>query len=101
MKREEVKEDPNLMANGRFQCLVAFGRFHHLVALARFRCLVALARFQCLAANERRRRSTFSHLPTFPPTILLKLSFFPLVLRFYFTVVLNRYLHIFILFFDL
>jgi hypothetical protein len=26
-KRKEVKEDPNLMANGRFHCLVALERF--------------------------------------------------------------------------
>jgi len=25
-EKKEVKKDPNLVANGRFQCLVAFGR---------------------------------------------------------------------------
>jgi hypothetical protein len=40
-ERKEVKEDPNSMALGRFHCLVAL---------------------------ERRRRSTFSPLRTFPPT---------------------------------
>jgi hypothetical protein len=39
-RRKEVKENPNSLANGRFQCLVA---------------------------NGRRRRNTFSPLPTFPP----------------------------------
>jgi hypothetical protein len=37
-RRKEVQEDPNSVANGRFQCLVA---------------------------NGRRKRSTFSPLPTF------------------------------------
>jgi hypothetical protein len=73
-EKEGMKEDPNWVTNGRFQCLVA---------------------------NGRRRRSTFSPLPTFPQVILLKLSFFPLILRFYFTMVLGCYLHISSLFFDL
>jgi hypothetical protein len=29
---------------------------------------MALGRFHCLVALERRRRNTFSPLPTFPPT---------------------------------
>jgi hypothetical protein len=137
MRRKEVKEDPNSVANGRFQCLVdlkkfhclvALGRFHCLVALGRFHCLVALGRFHCLIALERfhclvaferfhclvalerfhclvangkRRRITFSPLPTFPPTILLKLSIFPLILNFYFTMVLGPYLRISFHFLDL
>jgi len=36
MRRKEVKEVPNLVANGRFHYLVAFGRFHCLVAFGRF-----------------------------------------------------------------
>ncbi len=55
-------------------CLVAFGRFHYLVA------------------NGRKRKNTFSLLPIFPLTILLKPSFFPLILRFYFIMVLGRLL---------
>jgi hypothetical protein len=68
-RRKEMKEDPNSMANGRFQCLVTFGRFHYLVALERFHCLMALRRFQCLVALGRRKRriNIFSPLPTFPP----------------------------------
>jgi len=58
-RRKEVKEDPNLVANGGFRCLVAFGRFH---------CLVALGRFQCLVPNGR--RNAFSQFP--PKQILLK-----------------------------
>jgi hypothetical protein len=57
-RRKDVKEDPNSVANGRFQCLVALGRFHYLVALERFHCLVALERFQCSVANGRRSRNT-------------------------------------------
>ncbi len=59
MRRKDVKEDPNLVANGRFHCLVAFERFH---------CLVTLERFHCLVANGRWRINTFSPLPIFPPT---------------------------------
>jgi hypothetical protein len=44
-KRKEVKEDPNLVASGRFQCLVAPGRFYRLVVVERFHYLVALGRF--------------------------------------------------------
>jgi hypothetical protein len=111
-----VKEDPNSVANGRFQCLVtlerfhclvtferfhclvAFERFQCLVTLERFHCFVAFERFQCLVANGRRTRNTFSPLPTSPQQILLKPSFFPLILRFYFTMVLNRYFCISFLF---
>jgi hypothetical protein len=39
-----------------------------LVALARFHCLVALVRFHYLVTNGRRKKNTFSPLPTFPPT---------------------------------
>jgi hypothetical protein len=35
-RRKEVKEDPNSVVNGRFQCLGANGRFLSLVALGRF-----------------------------------------------------------------
>jgi hypothetical protein len=35
-KKKEMKEDPNLVANERFQCLVANGRFQCLVTLERF-----------------------------------------------------------------
>jgi hypothetical protein len=45
-----------------------------------------------LMANGMWRKNTFSPLPTFPPTNLLKPSiFFPLTLRFYFTMVLGCY----------
>jgi hypothetical protein len=73
-EKEKVKENPNSVANGRFQCLVA---------------------------NGRRRGSTFSPLPTFPQQNLLKLSFLPLILRFYNTMVLGHYLRISFLFLDL
>jgi hypothetical protein len=44
----------------------------------------------------------FSPLPTFPQAILLRPSFFfPLILRFYFTMVLDHYLCIFSLFLGL
>ncbi len=56
-----MKEDPNSVANGRLQCLVA---------LERFQCLMANRRLQCLMANGRRRKNTFSPLPTFPDALL-------------------------------
>ncbi len=52
----------------RFHFLVPNGQFHCLVALARFHCLVALVRFHYLVTNGRRKKNTFSPLPTFPPT---------------------------------
>jgi hypothetical protein len=39
--------------------------------------LVANGRFQSLVANGKEGKNTFSPLPTFPPTILLKPSIFP------------------------
>jgi hypothetical protein len=63
--------------------------------------LGALERFQCLVANGKRRRNTFSPLPTFSQQTLLKPSLFPLILRFYFTMVLSRYLCISFHFLDL
>jgi hypothetical protein len=82
-EKKEVKENPNSVANRRFHCLVALKRFYYLVA------------------NGMRRRSSFSPLPIFPQQILLKPSFFPLILRFYFTMVLGHSLCISSLFFDL
>jgi hypothetical protein len=41
-RRKEMKEDPDSVANTRFQCLVALKRFRCLVALERFHCLMAL-----------------------------------------------------------
>jgi hypothetical protein len=38
------------------------------------------------------KEKSFSPLPTFSPTNYLNLQFFPLTLKFYFTVVLGRYL---------
>ncbi len=75
-KRKEVKKDPNLVANGRFQCLVALGR---------------------------RRRETLNPKPShFPPNkFYLNLHFFFLILEFYFIMVLGRYLHISFIFLDL
>jgi hypothetical protein len=105
-----MKENPNSVANGRFQCLVALERLQCLVANGRIQCLVNLERLQCLmangtlqclVANGRKRGNTFSPLPTFPQDFLFKLSFFPLILRFYFTMVLGCYLRIFFIFFNL
>ncbi len=119
-RRREVKVDPklggqknvpSLVANGRkrrrFFCLVANGRkrrrFFCLVANGRKRrrvfCLVAngrrMRKFPCLVGNGRRRRRrrfffTSFHFP--PKQFYLDLRFFPLILRFYFTMVLGHYL---------
>ncbi len=58
-RRKEVKEDLNLVANGRFQSSVAFERF------------------QCLVANGRRRRNILFTSFHFPPNkFYLNLLFF-------------------------
>jgi hypothetical protein len=49
-RKKEVKEDPNSMGNGRFQCLVA------------------LERFQCLVANGKRRKNILFASSHFLPT---------------------------------
>jgi len=70
VKEKEVKEKPNLVANGRFQCLVALGRFQacwlmegskfgglwkvlSLVVNGEVSCLVANGKFQCFLALGR------------------------------------------------
>jgi hypothetical protein len=70
-----------------------------LVAFARFQCLVPNWRFQCLVVFEKRRRNILFISSHFPPLqIVCKPSFFPLILRFYFTMILNRYFTPFLLF---
>jgi hypothetical protein len=51
--------------------------------------------------KEKEKEKPFSPLPTFPQQILLKPSFFPLISRFYFTMVLCHYLGISFFFLDL
>jgi len=90
-----VKEDPDLVANERikrrFQCLEVNGRKRK-----KFLCLEANGRrrrrFLCLEANGRRRKRflfTSSHFP--PEQFYLDLRIFPLILKFYFTMVLGYY----------
>jgi hypothetical protein len=50
---------------------------------------------------EGEGEASFHLFPLSPQQILLKPSFFSLILRFYFTMVLGRYLHISFLFLDL
>jgi hypothetical protein len=50
---------------------------------------------------EGKREALFHLFPLSPQEILLKPSFFPLILRFYFTMVLGRYLRISLFFLDL
>jgi len=76
-EKEDVKENPDLVANGRFRCLVALGRFHCLVALGRFHCLVALERFHCLMALGKVKEKHLFTSSHFPPTkFYLNLQFF-------------------------
>jgi len=96
-----VKED---LANGRFQCLVALGRFHCLVALERFHAWWALK--GCMLGGLWKvpllgGKTPFPLSPFSFQQILLKPSFFPLILRLYFTLVVGRYLRISFLFLDL
>jgi hypothetical protein len=94
-----MKEDPNLVANGRFYYLVDLERFHYLVDLERFHCLVDLerfyclvanGRFHCLVANGRRRNNTFLPLLIFSEQILLKPSIFSFDLKVLLTMVLDH-----------
>ncbi len=80
-----MKGDPNLVAFGRFQCLMAlekfqclvvFERFQCLVVFERFQCLVVFERFQCLVANGKKRRSIFSPLHISSNKFYLNLHFF-------------------------
>jgi hypothetical protein len=75
-RRKEAREDPNLVANGRFQCLVALGRFHALWPL------------------EGKKETSFSPLFIPPPNKILNL--FSLILRFYFIMVLDHYFKFFL-----
>jgi hypothetical protein len=50
---------------------------------------------------EGEGKTPFPLFPLSPKQVLLKPLFFPLILRFYFIVVLGRYSHISFLFFDL
>jgi hypothetical protein len=46
----------------------------------------------CLVVNGRWKKNTFSPLPTFPPiNFYLNFQFPPLILRFYYTMVLGHY----------
>ncbi len=95
------KEDPHLVANGRrrrrrrFLCSEVNGRRRR-----RFLCSETdgkkRRRFLCSKANGRRRRRFFFTSSHFSPKQLyLDLCFFSLILRFYFTMVLGRYLRLF------
>jgi len=50
---------------------------------------------------ERKEETPFHLFPLSPQEILLKPSFFPLILKFYFTTILGHYLRISFLFLDL
>jgi hypothetical protein len=54
-----VKENPNSMAYGSFQYLVANGRFQ---------CLVALEKFQAWWPLKGKGKTSLSSLLIFPPT---------------------------------
>ncbi len=72
---------PSLVVNGEASCLVANGRFQ---------CLMALGRFQAWWLLEGKGEASFSPFFIFPVTNFTW-TFFPLILRFYFTMVLDRY----------
>ncbi len=105
------KEDPHLVSNGmrriRFVCSKGNGRKKRRFLCSeangrkrkRFLCSEANGRkrkkFLCSEANGRRRKRFFFNSSHFSPKQLyLDLCFFPLILRFYFTMVLGHYLHI-------
>jgi hypothetical protein len=108
-KRREAKVDSKLGGQWKVPCLVANGRFHAwwpmegsmLGGQWKIPCLVANGMFQAWWPMEGEGKTPF-HFFHFPPNKLyLNLQFFPLTLRFYFTMVLSRYSHLSFLLFDL
>jgi hypothetical protein len=95
-----VKVDPKLGGQKNVPMLGGQWNVPSLVANGRRR---RRRRFFCLVANGRGREKVLFHLfPLSPQATLLRPSFFfPLTLRFYFTMVLGRYLCISSLFLSL
>jgi hypothetical protein len=77
-RMKEAREDPNLVALEETSCLVANGRFQCLVALGMFHA------WWSMGTNP-------FHLFSFFPPINFTSIFLSLILRFYFTMVLNHY----------
>jgi hypothetical protein len=91
---------PCLVANGMFQAWWAM-EGSMLGGQWKVPCLVANGMFQAWWPMECEGKTPF-HLFHFPPNKLyLNLQFFPLTLRFYFTMVLSRYSCLSFLFFNL
>jgi hypothetical protein len=112
-----MKVDPMLGGQWKIPCLVVNGRFHAWWSMED-PMLGGQWKIPCLVVNGRShvwwlmedpmpggpwnvKENTFSPLPIPPNHFTLNLQFFPLALRLYFTMVLNRYSHLSFLFFDL
>ncbi len=117
-RKREVKIDPKLGGQWNVPSLVANGRFHAWWPMEgsmfggqwKVPCLLANGMFQAWWPMEGSKlggqwKVKEKHLFTcfhFPPNKLyLNLQFFPLTLRFYFTMVLSHYSCLSFLYFDL
>jgi hypothetical protein len=99
-RKKEVKVDPKLGGQWNVPSLVAIGMFHAWWPLecSKFGGHWNVPTWWPMEGE----RKTHFHLFHFPPINLLTPSFFfPLALRFYFTMVLSRYSRLFFLFFNL
>jgi hypothetical protein len=88
-RRNETREDPNLVANGGSQAWwpMESSKFGDLWNVP---CLVANGRFQAWWPLEGEGKTSFSPLFTFPCNKFY-LNFFSLILKFYFAMVLGHY----------
>ncbi len=117
-KRREVRVDPKFGGQWKVPCLVANGMFHawwlvecsklggqwnilSLVGNGRFPVWWPMEYFKLGGQWKVKEKHLFtsSHFP--PNKLYLNLQFFPLTLRFYFTMVLSCYSRPFFFLFDL
>jgi hypothetical protein len=84
-----------LMLNGQWKVLMLNGQWKVPMLSGQWKVLMLSGQWE----EKEKHLFTSSHFP--PQQILLKPSFFQLILRFYFTMVLSHYLRISIFFLDL
>jgi hypothetical protein len=90
-RKREVKVDPKFGGQWNVPSLLAIGMFHAWWPLEGSK----------LGGHWKVKEKPFSPLPFSPNNFTYTLNFFPLTSRFYFTMVLSRYSHLFFLFFNL
>jgi hypothetical protein len=100
-RRKEVKKNPNSMANGSSNAQWCLKGSIVWWPLKGSNAWWPMEGSNVWWPMEREGEAPFDLFPFSPQQILLKPSFFPLILRFYFTLFLGCYLRISFLFFDL